>query len=206
MLCASEGLTFGLRPNALGLRSSLYFIRSRARVNRSVRGIAGLRLYRVFRGHFPCRTMQAMQLVLQKVLSASVDVGGERVASIGPGYLVLLGVAAGDGDDACDWLAKKVVSLRLFPGEGGKINDRTVLDVGGAVLVVSQFTLLGSVEGSNRPDYTAAGPRDEAERLYLRFAERVRQEGVTDVQTGRFGASMAVASVNDGPVTLLLRR
>lgn len=147
-----------------------------------------------------------MQLVLQKVLSASVDVEGERVASIGPGYLVLLGVAAGDGDDACDWLAKKVAALRLFPGEDGTINDRTVLETGGGVLVVSQFTLLGSVEGGNRPDYTAAGPRDEAERLYVRFAEALRQQGVSDVRTGRFGASMAVASVNDGPVTLLIRR
>lgn len=147
-----------------------------------------------------------MQLVLQKVLSASVDVDGERVASIGPGYLVFVGVAAGDGDDACDWLAKKVAALRLFPGEGGKINDRTVLETGGGVLVVSQFTLLGSVEGSNRPDYTAAGPRDLAERLYRRFADMLRQQGIADVQTGRFGAAMAVTSVNDGPVTLLIRR
>ncbi len=147
-----------------------------------------------------------MQIVLQKVRSAAVTVEEKRIASIGQGYLILLGVGHGDTDDACDWLAKKVASLRLFEGENGKINDRTVKDVGGAVLVVSQFTLLGSVEGSNRPDYMAAGPRDLAEGLYLRFVQRLRGEGLKDVQTGEFGASMAVESINDGPVTLLLRR
>lgn len=147
-----------------------------------------------------------MQIVLQKVLSAAVTVEEKRIASIGRGYLILLGVAHGDTAEMCDWLAKKVAAVRLFPGEDGKINDKTVKEVGGGILVVSQFTLLGSVEGSNRPDYTAAGPRDLAERLYLRFVERLRAEGVRDVQTGEFGASMAVESVNDGPVTLLLRR
>jgi D-tyrosyl-tRNA(Tyr) deacylase len=154
-----------------------------------------------------------VQLVVQKVLSASVTVGPstdvgqapERIAAIGPGFLVLVGIAAGDTDADCDRLAKKIVSLRLFPGEGGKINDRTVLQVGGAVLVVSQFTLLGSVEGGSRPDYTAAAPKEEAERLYARFVDGLRDNGVSDVQTGRFGAYMAVESVNDGPVTLLLR-
>lgn len=154
-----------------------------------------------------------MQLVLQKVLSASVTVdpstgSGQipgKIASIGHGFLVLVGIAAGDGDAECDRLAKKVAALRLFPGKDGKINDRTVTQVGGGALVVSQFTLLGSVEGSNRPDYTAAAPKDEALRLYERFVARLRNEGITDVQTGRFGASMAVESVNDGPVTLLLR-
>ncbi len=145
-----------------------------------------------------------MQLVVQKVLSASVTVDGERIASVGPGFLILVGVAAGDTEAECDRLAKKVSSLRLFPGEGGKINDRTVLQVGGAVLAVSQFTLLGSVEGGSRPDYTAAAPREEAERLYGRFVEKLRENGVSDVQTGKFGAHMAVESVNDGPVTLLL--
>jgi D-tyrosyl-tRNA(Tyr) deacylase len=145
-----------------------------------------------------------VQIVLQKVLSASVTVDGERIASIGSGFLVLVGVAAGDTETECDRLAKKISSLRLFPGEGGKINDRTVLQVGGAVLAVSQFTLLGSVEGGSRPDYTAAAPKDEALRLYGRFIEKVRNEGISDVQTGKFGAHMAVESVNDGPVTLLL--
>lgn len=146
-----------------------------------------------------------MQVVLQKVLSASVAVDGRNVAAIGPGYLVLLGVADGDAEAACDALAAKIAGLRLFPGADGKINDRTVLDVGGSVLVVSQFTLLGSVERGNRPDYTAAAPRDRASALYDRFVAAMRSLGVPDVQTGRFGAHMAVESVNDGPVTLLLR-
>ncbi len=147
-----------------------------------------------------------MQIVLQKVTSASVTVETQKIASIDRGYVILLGVAAGDTDEVCEWLARKVSALRLFPGEDGKINDRTVTDVGGAVIVVSQFTLLGSVEGSNRPDYTAAAPREEAERLYELFVLKLREQGVADVQTGRFGAAMAVASVNDGPVTLLIRR
>lgn len=188
MLCASEGLTFGLRPNALGLRSSPNFIRSRARVKRN-------RVQWV-----------PMQLVLQKVSSASVTVEGRRIAAIGRGYLILLGVAAGDTDEHCAWLARKVAALRLFTAEDGTINDRTVRDVSGAALVVSQFTLLGSVEGGNRPDYTAAAPREDALRLYESFVGFLRAEGVHDVQTGMFGASMAVESVNDGPVTLLIGR
>lgn len=147
-----------------------------------------------------------MQLVLQKVRSASVTVGGETVAQIGYGYLILLGVAAGDTADACDWLAKKVVSLRLFPGEDGTVNMHTLNDVAGSVLIVSQFTLLGSVDDGNRPDYTAAAPRGEAKVLYDRFVHQMSAEGVLQVETGIFGAMMAVESINDGPVTLLLKR
>lgn len=155
-----------------------------------------------------------MQLVLQKVTSASVTVdpstasglSRETVASIDGGYLILLGVAPEDTEETCSWLAGKVAALRLFPGDGGKINDRTVTDIGGSTIVVSQFTLLGSVEGSNRPDYTGAAPREQAERLYLLFVERLKEQGIQNVQTGRFGAAMAVDSVNDGPVTLLLRK
>lgn len=196
MLCASEGLTFGLRPNALGLRSSLYFIRSYAGVKLSCERMS-----------FPAQNgiVTAMQLVLQKVLSASVTVDGQRIAAIGPGYLLLVGVATGDGPAALDTLADKIAGLRLFPGVDGKINDRTLLDAGGAALVVSQFTLLGSLERGNRPDYTAAAPKDEALALYEGFVAVLRERGVRDVQTGRFGAHMAVESVNDGPVTLLLR-
>ena len=150
--------------------------------------------------------MFAMQLVLQKVVSASVMVDDVPIASIGSGYVLYVGVAPDDTDDSCAWLAKKVSSLRLFPGDGGKINDRSIVDVDGAVLVVSQFTLLGSVEGSNRPDYTGAASKELAERLYTSFVETLRQCGISDVQTGRFGAHMVVASENDGPVTLLLRR
>jgi D-tyrosyl-tRNA(Tyr) deacylase len=160
-----------------------------------------------------------VQIVLQKVTSASVTVdpstgsgqARETIASIDRGYLILVGIAHGDTDAACAWLAEKVSKLRLFPGDpstgsgqAGKINDRTVTDVGGSAIIVSQFTLLGSVEGSNRPDYTRAAPKEEAERLYLLFAERLKEQGIANVQTGRFGAAMAVESVNDGPVTLLI--
>ncbi len=147
-----------------------------------------------------------MQVVLQRVSSASVSVDGNKVASIGQGYLLLVGVAAGDTESECDWLAKKISALRLFPGDDGKVNDKTVKDIGGAAIVVSQFTLLGSIEGSNRPDYTAAAPKEHAQSLYERFAQRLREEDIADVQTGRFGAHMTVESVNDGPVTLLLKR
>lgn len=133
-----------------------------------------------------------------------MTVNGEKIASIGHGFLVLIGIAAGDTDADCDRFAKKITSLRLFPGEDGKINDRTVLQAGGAALAVSQFTLLGSVERGSRPDYTAAAPKEDALRLYDRFTARLRHEGIVDVQTGRFGAHMAVESMNDGPVTLLL--
>lgn len=147
-----------------------------------------------------------MKIVLQKVLSASVAVDNRPISSIGPGYLILVGIAADDTDETAEWMAKKVAALRLFDGPDGKINDRTLNDVGGAALVVSQFTLFGDVERSNRPDYTGAGPRELAERLYGRFAECLQQQGIADVQTGRFGASMAVHSTNDGPVTLLIGR
>lgn len=152
------------------------------------------------------RYTPTMRCVLQKVLRASVTVDGAPVGSIDRGYLLLVGIGAGDTDDAARWLAKKIVSLRLFPGEDGTHNDRTLLEVAGGVLVVSQFTLFGDVEGGNRPDYTAAAPRAEAERLYELFVDALRQEGVLQVATGRFGASMHVESINDGPVTLLLQR
>lgn len=168
--------------------------------------IAGTCVCRMFRGDFlsplHCRRMR---IVLQKVRRASVAVDGDVVSSVGPGYLLLVGIAAGDAEAAVHAAADKIATLRLFPGEGGKINDRTILDVGGAALVVSQFTLLGSVEGQNRPDYTAAAPRDIAERLYESFVDALRRRGVADVRTGRFGAHMEVECVNDGPVTLLLQ-
>lgn len=147
-----------------------------------------------------------MKIVLQKVLSASVEVDTIPVSSIGQGYLILLGIGDGDTDETVEWMAKKVAALRLFPGDDGKINDRTLKDVGGAVLAVSQFTLFGDVEHSNRPDYTGAGPRALAERLCERFVRNLREQGIADVQTGRFGASMTVRSTNDGPVTLLIGR
>ena len=147
-----------------------------------------------------------MQIVLQRVAAARVTVDGEECGAIGAGYALLLGVEKGDDEAKAAWLADKILRLRLFAGEGGKINDRSVLEIGGGILVVSQFTLCGSVEGGNRPDYTAAAERGEAERLYDRFREMLRERGAATVQGGLFGAHMQLTLTNDGPVTLLLRR
>ena len=143
-----------------------------------------------------------MRAVLQRVASASVQVDDQLIGQIGPGWLVLLGVARGDTDLDADRLADKVVGLRAFNDAEGKMN-LAVLDVGGSVLVVSQFTLLGDCRAGRRPSFIDAADPVEAERLYLRCAEEIRVRGVT-VATGRFRAAMRVELVNDGPVTLLL--
>jgi D-tyrosyl-tRNA(Tyr) deacylase len=143
-----------------------------------------------------------MRAVVQRVSRASVEVDGEVVGRIGRGWLVLLGVARGDGDDDADRLAEKVANLRAFADEQGKMN-RSVRESGGAVLVVSQFTLLADCRGGRRPSFTEAAEPAEAERLYLRFVDRVAAEGVS-VATGRFRAMMNVELLNDGPVTFLL--
>jgi D-aminoacyl-tRNA deacylase len=143
-----------------------------------------------------------MRAVLQRVTRASVRVDGEIVGQISTGWLVLLGVAKGDTDGDADRLAEKVVGLRAFEDDAGKMN-RSVVEIAGAMLVVSQFTLLGDCRGGRRPSFTEAAEPAEAERLYLRFAERVAEAGVS-VATGVFRAMMQVDLVNDGPVTLLL--
>lgn len=143
-----------------------------------------------------------MRAVLQRVSQAAVTVQGERVASIGRGYLVLVGVTHTDGETDARYIADKIASLRLFEDEVGKIN-LGITDVGGEVLVVSQFTLYADCRKGRRPSFTDAAPPDMAERLYLRVAEMLREVGVP-VQTGVFGARMQVALVNDGPVTILL--
>jgi D-aminoacyl-tRNA deacylase len=143
-----------------------------------------------------------MRTVVQRVARASVEVDGALVGRIGLGWLVLLGVARGDTDEEADWLAEKVVNLRAFADEQGKMN-RSVVEAGGSVLVVSQFTLLGDCRGGRRPSFTEAAEPAEAERLYRRFCERVAATGV-EVATGVFRAHMNVELVNDGPVTFLL--
>lgn len=143
-----------------------------------------------------------MRAVLQRVSRASVEVDGAAVGRIGPGWLVLLGVARGDDDTDAARLADKVVNLRAFEDDQGKLN-RSVVEAGGAVLVVSQFTLLGDCRAGRRPSFTEAAEPAEAERLYLRFADLVRASGV-EVATGVFRAMMNVELVNEGPVTLLL--
>ena len=143
-----------------------------------------------------------MRAVLQRVTRASVEVDGRVVGRIGPGWLVLLGVARGDRDEDADRLAAKVAGLRAFEDDDGKMN-RDVAEVGGSVLVVSQFTLLGDCRTGRRPSFVEAAEPVEAERLYLRFVEQVRALGLP-VETGTFRADMKVELVNDGPVTLLL--
>ena len=143
-----------------------------------------------------------MRAVVQRVSEASVAVEGRTVGRIGPGLLVLLGVARGDGEADAAYLADKVVNLRVFADEAGQMN-RSVLDAGGALLVVSQFTLLGDARRGRRPGFTEAASPEEAAALYQRFVELARGAGVP-VEEGVFRASMDVALVNQGPVTLLL--
>ena len=143
-----------------------------------------------------------MRSVIQRVSSASVTVDGEVVGKIGSGLLVLLAVAPGDGERELDWMAGKVSRLRIFGDASGKMN-LSVRDVGGQVLVVSQFTLYGDCRKGNRPSFTGSAGPALAEPLYERFIERLAAEGL-HVESGRFGAMMDVALVNDGPVTLVL--
>ena len=143
-----------------------------------------------------------MRAVLQRVSEARVTVGGETVGAIGPGLLALLGVAAGDGTDDAVYIADKIADLRLFDDADDKIN-LSLVETGGAALVVSQFTLLGDCRRGRRPSWSDAAPPAEAERLYQLVAERLRARGVS-VATGVFRAAMSVTLANDGPVTVLL--
>lgn len=141
-----------------------------------------------------------MRACIQRVSEASVTVDGEVVGRIGRGLLVLLGVGLDDGPAEVEWLAEKLVQLRIFEDDDGKMN-RSLVDAGGAMLVVSQFTLFGDARKGRRPSFTAAAPPELADRLYQEFVARVRAMGI-EVQTGVFRAHMDVALVNDGPVTL----
>ena len=143
-----------------------------------------------------------MRAVIQRVSRAAVRVDGRVAGEIGAGLLVLLGVASGDGEDEAERLAGKVARLRIFANEEGRF-DRSVLDTGGAVLVVSQFTLIADTAKGNRPSFAAAAPPEDAERLYERFSAALRDLDVT-VEQGVFGARMDVELVNDGPVTIVL--
>lgn len=147
-----------------------------------------------------------MRVVLQRVSEASVAVDGETVGAIGRGILLLVGIERGDTSADVAALARKVPRLRLFPhpvDASARPMDASVVDVGGACLAVSQFTLLASVRKGNRPGFTDAEDPPRAEALFDAFVGALRAEGVV-VETGRFGAAMAVSLVNDGPVTLLL--
>jgi len=143
-----------------------------------------------------------MRACVQRVREASVSVEGEVVGEIGPGLVVLLGVATDDGETQIRWMAEKLTGLRIFPDDDNMMN-RSLVDVGGQMLVVSQFTLLGDCRKGKRPSFIAAAPPEKANQLYLQFVEEVRRRGV-DVATGQFRAMMQVSLVNDGPVTLVV--
>jgi D-aminoacyl-tRNA deacylase len=143
-----------------------------------------------------------MRAVVQRVSRAAVTVEAEKVGAIGRGFLVLVGVAVDDDERDADVLAQKIAGLRIF-GDENDVMNLALADVGGAVLVISQFTLLGDARKGRRPSFIAAARGDQAEQLYERVAEMLRQSGL-QVETGRFGADMAVELVNDGPVTILL--
>jgi D-tyrosyl-tRNA(Tyr) deacylase len=143
-----------------------------------------------------------VRAVVQRVAEARVSVGDEVVGAIARGLCVLLGVGRGDTAADADVLCRKVVALRVFEDDAGRL-ARSLADVRGALLVVSQFTLYGDVRGGRRPSFTEAAPAEQAETLYGRFVERARADGLA-VATGRFRARMALALVNDGPVTLVL--
>jgi D-tyrosyl-tRNA(Tyr) deacylase len=143
-----------------------------------------------------------MRIVLQRVKSAHVEVAGETVGSIGAGILILLGVTQTDHSEDAEYLADKVIQLRIFPDEAGRMN-RSLLDARGAVLVVSQFTLYGDCRKGRRPSFDHAAPPEQARALYEHFIQRLKSSNVA-VETGVFQAEMEIHLINDGPVTFIL--
>ncbi len=143
-----------------------------------------------------------MRCVVQRVTEAFVTVDGEEVGRIGPGLMVLIGVSTEDGEADLKYMAEKVPNLRIFDDENGVMN-RSVLDAGGSILAVSQFTLYGDARGGRRPSYIRAAKPDAANAWYLRLVEAWRAKGLR-VETGRFRTEMKVSLINDGPVTILL--
>ena len=143
-----------------------------------------------------------MKAVIQRVSGAHVDIGGETVGACGKGYMILLGVGQGDTREDAELLAAKIVKLRVFEDEAGKMN-RSLLDIGGEILVISQFTLLADYRKGNRPDFFGAAAPDVAKALYEEFIALLREQ-VPHVAHGEFGADMQVSLCNDGPVTIVM--
>lgn len=144
-----------------------------------------------------------MRIVIQRVASASVSIAGEIHASVGRGLMVLVGVETGDSADDARWLAEKTASLRIFPDEN-QIMNLSVLQTGGEILVVSQFTLTASTRRGNRPSYIRAAKGDEAETLYNDYCSFLSQATGNEVKKGVFGADMQIHLINDGPVTIII--
>ncbi|MEM7640980.1 MAG: D-aminoacyl-tRNA deacylase [Pseudomonadota bacterium] len=145
-----------------------------------------------------------MKAIVQRVTEARVEVDGDIIGRCGPGLMILVCAMQDDGDANADALAARIAKLRIFGDDEGRMN-RSILDMGGQALVVSQFTLAADTSRGNRPGFSMAAAPDDGERLYERFAQALRDQGVP-VQTGRFGADMAVHLVNDGPVTIPIDR
>ncbi|MDO4495540.1 MAG: D-aminoacyl-tRNA deacylase [Clostridiaceae bacterium] len=144
-----------------------------------------------------------MRAVVQRVTKSSVSVDGEIKGSVGKGFNVLLGVMQGDGEAQAELLAAKIAKLRVFEDENCKMN-KSILDIGGEILVISQFTLCADIKKGNRPSFTDSAAPDEANRLYEYFCSKLLENGVSKVETGVFAADMAVEISNDGPVTIIM--
>jgi D-tyrosyl-tRNA(Tyr) deacylase len=144
-----------------------------------------------------------MKIVIQRVTHASVTINGSVKSQIGNGFLLLLGVADGDTKEDADWLVKKVAGLRVFDDENGVMN-RSIMDVDGEILAISQFTLLASYKKGNRPSYIHAAKHEISIPLYEYFCQKLREETGKDIGTGEFGADMKVELLNDGPVTICM--
>ncbi len=146
-----------------------------------------------------------MRIVIQRVKTSSVSVEGKIIGKIGQGLNLLVGIGENDTSDCLDWMVKKCLELRLFPDEEGKSWQKSVQDIQGELLVISQFTLYGDCRKGRRPSFSQSAMPEEAELLYNQFVEKLRQSGLK-VETGKFGAMMEVIIENDGPVTLILER
>lgn len=145
-----------------------------------------------------------MKLVIQRVKQASVEVNEREVSRIGKGLLILIGISKDDDGSQIGWLAKKVVELRIFEDEQDKMN-LSLKDINGEILLVSQFTLYGSCKKGRRPDFLNAAQPEKAEKMYLDFAEAIKQNGIV-AKLGKFGEHMDITLLNDGPVTMILER
>lgn len=145
-----------------------------------------------------------MKAVIQRVLEANLKVDGELISEIGQGYVIFLGVAKGDTTEDADYFIKKIPPLRICEDENGKIN-KSIIDVGGEILLVSQFTLYANTSHGNRPDFLAAEVPDKANELYQYVAEGLKKHGLT-VKLGVFGADMKISQINDGPFTVVLEK
>lgn len=144
-----------------------------------------------------------MRIVLQRVTHASVEIEGKTKSEIGQGYLVLVGIEEADNQEDIDWLSHKIVGLRVFDDENGVMN-KSIMDIGGEILVISQFTLWASYKKGNRPSYLRAGSHAITVPLYESFCKKLSEKLGKDVKTGEFGADMKVSLLNDGPVTICM--